>query len=53
LSLSRAKHEEQHAIGIPAFEAKYGVSMKALAIAQTEEFFELFPDLRVQYTESR
>jgi hypothetical protein len=38
LSLSRAKHEEQHHIGIPAFEAKYGVSMKALAIAQTEEW---------------
>jgi hypothetical protein len=53
ISLSRHLHEEQHQIGIPAFDAKYGCDMGALAIAQTEEFFELFPDLRVQYTESR
>jgi hypothetical protein len=38
ISLARHLHEEQHAIGIPAFEAKYGVSMKGLAIAQTEEW---------------
>jgi hypothetical protein len=38
LSLAREKHEEQHQIGIPAFEAKYGVSMKGLAIAQAEEW---------------
>jgi hypothetical protein len=38
ISLARHLHEEQHAIGIPAFNAKYGVSMKELAIAQTEEW---------------
>jgi hypothetical protein len=46
ISLSRAAHEEQHQVGIPAFEAKYGVSMKALAIAQTEEFLTLYPQYR-------
>jgi hypothetical protein len=46
ISLARHLHEEQHQIGIPAFEAKYGVSMKELAIAQTEEFLTLFPEYR-------
>jgi hypothetical protein len=46
ISLSRHLHSEQHAIGIPAFEAKYGVSMKELAIAQTEEFLTLYPQYR-------
>jgi hypothetical protein len=46
ISLSRHLHEEQHQIGIPAFEAKYGVSMKELAIAQTEEFLTLYPQYR-------
>jgi hypothetical protein len=38
LSLSRHLHQEQHQIGIPAFNAKYGCDMRALAIAQTEEW---------------
>jgi hypothetical protein len=46
ISLARHLHEEQHQIGIPAFEAKYGVSMRALAIAQTEEFLTLYPEHR-------
>jgi hypothetical protein len=46
ISLARHLHEEQHAIGIPAFNAKYSCDMRALAIAQTEEFLTLYPQYR-------
>lgn len=42
ISLCRDHHAEQHRIGEPAFEKKYGIDMKALA----QEFAAKSPALR-------
>jgi hypothetical protein len=44
LSLCRDHHNEQHSIGQPAFERKYGIDMRALAL----EFTRRSPDVAMK-----
>lgn len=43
-SACRRHHEEQHAIGQPAFERKYGISLEKIAA----EFARLSPDMAMK-----
>jgi hypothetical protein len=46
VSLAHHLHAELHQHGIFTFATKYGVDLKALAVEQTEQFLELYPEFR-------